>query len=141
MAHELRRLDEAVAMTRISLDPQARTVAFASMQIDQSALQLWSGDAAVSVVLASGGYPDSYETGKVIAGLGNAANVPGVILFHAGTARRGNDIVTAGGRVLTVVAEGRDYRQAISRAYEAAGRITFDRMFMREDIGRKAVGV
>jgi len=95
----------------------------------------------VGVVVASAGYPDAYQTGKPIAGLGNAASVPGVTVFHAGTARRGDTVTTAGGRVLTVVAEGRDYRQAISRAYEAAGRISFDGMFMRKDIGRKAVGV
>ena len=71
-------------------------------------------------MLASAGYPDKYETGKVISGLGAAGAVPGVVVFHAGTARRGADIVTAGGRVLTVVAEGQDYRQAMSRAYDAA---------------------
>ena len=93
----------------------------------------------VGVVVASKGYPDTYETGKVITGLGAAADVPGVLVFHAGTARRGRDVVTAGGRVLTVVAEGCDYRQAISRAYEGAQRIAFDGAFMRKDIGRKAV--
>lgn len=95
----------------------------------------------VGVVIASGGYPDAYQTGKPINGLGNAASVPGVTIFHAGTARRGDVVTTAGGRVLTVVAEGREYRQAISRAYEAAGRISFDGMFMRKDIGKKAVDV
>jgi phosphoribosylamine---glycine ligase len=93
----------------------------------------------VGVVIASKGYPDKYETGKVITGLGAAAEVPGVLVFHAGTTRRGSDIVTAGGRVLTVVAEGRDFRQAISRAYEGARRIAFDGAFMRKDIGQKAV--
>ena len=92
----------------------------------------------VGVVIASRGYPDKYETGKPITGLGAAAEVPGVLVFHAGTARQGNDVVTAGGRVLTVVAEGIDYRQAISRAYEGARRITFDGAFMRKDIGQKA---
>jgi phosphoribosylamine---glycine ligase len=94
----------------------------------------------VGVVISSGGYPDKYETGKVIEGLGAAAAVPGVVVFHAGTARRGRDIVTAGGRVLTVVAEGQDFRQAMSRAYEAAGCIKFEGAFMRKDIGRKAIG-
>jgi phosphoribosylamine---glycine ligase len=93
----------------------------------------------VGVVIASTGYPDKYQTGKPITGLGAAAEVPGVLVFHAGTARRGNDVVTAGGRVLTVVAEGRDYRQAISRAYEGANRIKFDGAFMRKDIGQKAL--
>jgi phosphoribosylamine---glycine ligase len=93
----------------------------------------------VGVVVASGGYPDRYETGKTITGLGAAAEVPGVVVFHAGTARRGNEIVTTGGRVLTVVAEGQDYRQAVSRAYEGAGRIAFEGAFMRKDIGQKAI--
>jgi phosphoribosylamine---glycine ligase len=93
----------------------------------------------VGVVVASGGYPEAYETGKPISGLGVAASVPGVNVFHAGTARRGDQVVTSGGRVLTVVAEGRDYRQAVSRAYEAASRISFDGAFMRKDIGRKAI--
>ena len=91
------------------------------------------------MVVASAGYPDKYETGKVISGLGAAAGVPGVVVFHAGTARRGSDVVTAGGRVLTVVAEGQDYRQAVSRAYDAARRIAFDGAFMRKDIGLKAI--
>jgi phosphoribosylamine---glycine ligase len=93
----------------------------------------------VGVVVASNGYPDRYETGKVITGLGAAAEVPGVVVFHAGTERRGQDIVTAGGRVLTVVAEGRDFPQAISRAYEGAQRIAFEGAFMRKDIGQKAL--
>jgi phosphoribosylamine--glycine ligase len=95
----------------------------------------------VGIVMASGGYPGAYQTGKPINGLGSAASVPGVTVFHAGTARRGDVVTTAGGRVLTVVAEGRDYRQAISRAYEAAGRISFEGMFMRKDIGKKAMEV
>ena len=65
----------------------------------------------VGVVLASGGYPDTYDTGKVIHGLDAAEALPDVNVFHSGTAKRGDDIVTAGGRVLTVVASGADYRQ------------------------------
>lgn len=93
----------------------------------------------VGVVVASGGYPDKYESGKVISGLGAAASVPGTLVFHAGTARRGGEIVTAGGRVLTAVGEGHDYRQAMSRAYEAAGKISFEGAFVRKDIGMKAI--
>ena len=73
-----------------------------------------------------GRLPDAVETGKVITGLGEAGSLPGVTVFHAGTAIRGGELVTSGGRVLTVVGEGKDFRQAISRAYEAAGRIHFD---------------
>jgi len=93
----------------------------------------------VGVVLASGGYPDSYQTGDVIQGLDAAEALPDVQVFHSGTARRGADVVTAGGRVLTVVACGSDYRHAVSRAYEAVGEISFDRMHYRKDIGAKAL--
>ena len=93
----------------------------------------------VGVVLASGGYPDTYETGKVIHGLEAAEAIPDVNVFHSGTAKRGSDIVTAGGRVLTVVASGSDYRSAIDRAYEAVDKISFDGMHYRKDIGAKAL--
>ena len=93
----------------------------------------------VGIVLASGGYPDTYETGKIIHGLDAAEAIPDVNVFHSGTAKRGSDVVTAGGRVLTVVASGSDYRKAIDRAYEAAGKIGFDGMHYRRDIGAKAL--
>jgi phosphoribosylamine--glycine ligase len=93
----------------------------------------------VGVVMASGGYPETYETGKVIHGIDAAEAMDGVNVFHSGTAKRGSDIVTAGGRVLTVVASSDDYESAITRAYEAVGQITFDRMHYRKDIGAKAV--
>jgi phosphoribosylamine---glycine ligase len=119
-----------------SLAPLLRDAAAGALGQDTCQTREWP---RVGVVIASKGYPEKYETGKVIAGLGAAAEVPGVVVFHAGTARRGSDIVTAGGRVLTVVAEGRDFRQAMARAYEGAQRISFDGAFMRKDIGRKAV--
>jgi phosphoribosylamine--glycine ligase len=93
----------------------------------------------VGVVLASGGYPETYETGKVIRGLDEAEALTGVNVFHSGTAKRGSDIVTAGGRVLTVVASGDDYGSAIARAYQAVDKISFDRMHYRKDIGAKAL--
>jgi phosphoribosylamine---glycine ligase len=93
----------------------------------------------VGVVIASGGYPDTYETGKVIHGLDTAVTLPAVTVFHSGTAKRGSDIVTAGGRVLTVVASGDDYRTAIDRAYDAVSHISFDRLHYRKDIGAKAL--
>jgi phosphoribosylamine--glycine ligase len=93
----------------------------------------------VGVVLASGGYPDTYETGKVIHGLAAAEAIPGVNIFHSGTAKRGSDLVTAGGRVLTVVASGGDYRSAIDRAYKAVDEISFEGMHYRKDIGAKAL--
>lgn len=93
----------------------------------------------VGVVLAAGGYPDAPESGKPITGIEAAAEVPGAIVFHAGTAKRGNQLVTAGGRVLTVVGRSTTYRDAIDTAYEAASRIHFDGMQYRRDIGRKAL--
>ena len=94
---------------------------------------------SVGVVLAAGGYPGAVKNGAPIAGLDAAARVPGVTIFHAGTAQRDDGIVTAGGRVLTVVATGSDYQSAIDRAYEAAGLISFEGMQYRRDIGRKAL--
>ena len=94
----------------------------------------------VGVVLASGGYPERYETGKPIAGLDEAGRLPDVHLFHSGTALRGTDSITAGGRVLTVVAGGADYRQAIERAYEAVACISFEGLHARRDIAAKALG-
>src|SRR5262245_16705389 len=98
-------------------------------------------DRLVGVVLASRGYPDSSESGQPIRGIDHAEAVPGVAVYHAGTAKRGHEIVTAGGRVLTVVGRGTDYRQAIARAYEGVAKISFDGMQFRRDIGRKALSL
>ena len=95
----------------------------------------------VGVVLAAGGYPDAPETGKAIDGIDAASEVPGAIVFHAGTAKREGRLVTAGGRVLTVVGRSTTYRDAIDTAYAAASRIHFDGMQYRRDIGRKALPV
>jgi phosphoribosylamine--glycine ligase len=95
---------------------------------------------SVGVVLASGGYPDAYQTGKPIEGLEQAGSVPGVRLFHAGTALGDEgQLVTAGGRVMTVVARSRDYAEAMSRAYQAVECIRFEGMHVRRDIGAKAL--
>jgi len=100
----------------------------------------WSREACVCVVMASGGYPGHYERGKVISGLEEAESLPGVIVFHAGTARdeRGQ-LVTAGGRVLGVTAVGKTLGVAIERAYRAAGRIRFAFAHYRKDIGFRAL--
>jgi phosphoribosylamine--glycine ligase len=98
-----------------------------------------SAEPHVGVVLASGGYPDTYQTGKSIRGLDAADASPDVIIFHSGTAARGAGLVTAGGRVLTVVGRGPSYRDAIKRAYGAVDKISFDGMHYRRDIGAKAV--
>ena len=97
-----------------------------------------SPQSCVTVVLASGGYPDSYETGFAIEGLDDAESVEGALIFHAGTAEREGRVVTAGGRVLSVGALGGDVAEARARAYEAVSRISFDGMRFRSDIAAKA---
>jgi phosphoribosylamine--glycine ligase len=91
------------------------------------------------VVLASRGYPESSESGRPIRGIDRAAAIPGVAVYHAGTARRDGQLVTAGGRVLTVVGRGVNYSEAIARAYAGVMQISFDGMQYRTDIGRKAL--
>jgi len=93
----------------------------------------------VGVVLAAGGYPESAETGNAISGIEAASRVDGAMVFHAGTALRDGQLVTAGGRVLTVVGRGGSHRAAIDVAYTAASHIHFDGMQLRRDIGRKAL--
>src|SRR6266849_6816243 len=96
-------------------------------------------DRLAGVVLASRGYPESSSSGEVIRGLQDAEAIPGVAVYHAGTARRGAEIVTAGGRVLTVVGRGEDFTESIARAYAGVLKISFDGMHFRHDIGRKAL--
>jgi phosphoribosylamine--glycine ligase len=95
----------------------------------------WNPAASVCVVLTSGGYPGHYETGKPIAGLAEAEAGGDAVVFHAGTRGRDGGYVTAGGRVLGVTATGPDLGSAAARAYAAAGRIRFDGMHYRKDIG------
>jgi phosphoribosylamine--glycine ligase len=99
----------------------------------------FSEDWAVTVVLASRGYPASSSKGDVIAGLADAAAIEGVEVTHAGTATRDDEVVTAGGRVLNVTALGNTPGEARDRAYRAAGLISFDGMQMRGDIAARAV--
>ena len=97
-----------------------------------------SGDAAVTVVLASGGYPGSYETGRPIRGLEAAAASPDAVVFHSGTTEREGRVVTNGGRVLATTGWGPSVRDARERAYEAASHISFDGMHRRGDIAARA---
>jgi len=99
----------------------------------------WRREASVCVVLASPGYPGTPRAGLAIEGVEAAAALPGVNVFHAGTARRDGALLTAGGRVLGVQTLGGDIRAAIERAYDAVGRIRFEGMQFRHDIGRRAL--
>jgi len=98
------------------------------------------GGAAVCVVMASAGYPGAVVKGKIIHGLEEAGRLPGTKVFHAGTMRQSDDIVTAGGRVLGVTALGRTLAEARDRAYLAVSKIEFDGAQYRRDIGAKAPG-
>ena len=94
----------------------------------------WTQEACVGVVVASRGYPGPVHAGEQISGLAEAASLPGVQVFHAGTAARDGKVVTSGGRVLTVTAMGKNHQDARARAYEACSRIAFDGMRYRGDI-------
>jgi phosphoribosylamine--glycine ligase len=94
----------------------------------------WNARPAVCVVMASGGYPGDYEKGKAVTGLERAGALPCVKVFHAGTSRRDQEIVTAGGRVLGVTALGDTLADARQRAYDAVRLISFDAAHYRRDI-------
>ncbi len=99
----------------------------------------WKSEACVCVVMAAGGYPGAYRKGAPIRGLDAAQALPGVNVFHAGTAMRDGQVVTAGGRVLGVTALGGDLAQAIENAYAAVGKISFEGAHYRRDIAARAV--
>jgi len=98
----------------------------------------WRDEAAVCVVMASGGYPGSYDKGKVISGI-REAEAAGATVFHAGTAQKDGKIVNSGGRVLGVTALGQTIPEAINNVYKAVQKITWDGVQYRTDIGKKAL--
>ena len=99
----------------------------------------WSRGTSACVVASSAGYPGSYKTGIPITGLAAAAQVPGVQVFHSGTAQVGGQLLTAGGRVLGVTAPGDSLQEALARAYQAMAEIHFEGMYYRRDIGHRAL--
>src|SRR5215475_8511862 len=107
-------------------------------KIEQCAIK-WDTRPAVTVVMASAGYPGKYKTGKSISGLEEAAKLEDVQIFHAGTKRDGSELKTAGGRVLAVTAVGSTLEAARARAYEAISRISFENCHYRHDIALDAV--
>ena len=113
-------------------------VAGATGRLRQASVRTGS-DRFTGVVVASRGYPESSESGRPIAGIDAAEAIPGVSVYHAGTAERDRQLVTAGGRVLTVVGRGDDFAESIARAYAGVHKISFDGMQFRRDIGRKAL--
>ncbi len=112
--------------------------ACANGELDESMVR-WKPDPSVCVVMTAGGYPGDYRTGDVIHGLDEANRVPGAVVFHAGTKHAAGQVVTAGGRVLGITAIGHNLREAIDRAYQAAGKISFANQHLRRDIGWRAL--
>ena len=106
-------------------------------KLDQASVE-WDERAALGVVLAAGGYPDDYKKGDVISGLAGADSTDAKI-FHAGTAAKDGQVVTAGGRVLCAAALGNSVSEAQTKAYALADKISWDGMFMRRDIGYRAI--
>ena len=99
----------------------------------------WDNGASACVIMASGGYPGSYEKGKIINGLDENGQVDGVTVYHAGTKLSDGNIVTSGGRVLGITGKGENLEEALNKAYAAVSKISFDGAFWRTDIGRKTL--
>ncbi len=123
-------------MMRMDFDLAAAFDAVASRTLDRIK-PAWKPGASVCVVMASEGYPGAFETGKKISGLLDASLLPDVAVFHAGTKREGDSIVTNGGRVLGVTASAESLPRAIRKAYEATAKIHFQGAHCRTDIGAK----
>ena len=124
-------------VARMDFDLGQVLAELAAGNLDPARLR-WKPGASACVVLASGGYPGKFVTGKRIRGLTDAASIKGVRVFHAGTLRSGESILTNGGRVLGVTAAADSLEQALATAYEAARRISFEGMHYRKDIGAEA---
>lgn len=120
-----------VVLPRIESDLVAVFQSLKSQTLDELTLQI-NPESATTVMMVSGGYPEDYEKGKIITGV---ENVSGSIVFHAGTARKGDDLVTSGGRVLAVTSFGKDFKEALKKSYENIEKIHFDKMYFRKDIG------
>jgi phosphoribosylamine--glycine ligase len=127
-----------VLMLRLKSDLLPAVIAARDGVLDTFDLR-WRSEAALTIVMAAKGYPGAYEKGSEIKGLDDAARVPGVEIFHAGTVAREGRIFANGGRVLNISALGRDVREARARAYEAVSRIDWPGGFCRSDIGWRAM--
>jgi len=129
-----------VLLPRLTSDLAEVLMALAGGELEELGLLSWTQNVAVSVVIASGGYPGDYSTGKVISGIEAAEQVPGVTVFHAGTkVADDGTLVTAGGRVLNVTAVAGDFATAIENAYRGVELIEFDGAFYRHDIAHRAL--
>ncbi len=125
-------------VARMKSDIVPLLVATAEARLEEVSID-WDPRPAVCVVVASGGYPGSYESGYPISGLDEAEKQPDVVVFHAGTAKKDGKIVTAGGRVLSVTALGETLAAAQAKAYAAAKLIDFTGIHYRKDIGSRSI--
>ncbi len=125
-------------LMRLESDLLGAFIASAEGRLSEGDLK-WSPEPTVCVVMASKGYPDAPDLGKVIHGLDAAEAVHGVKVFHAGTRKMGDEYVTNGGRVLGVTAKSGDLRSAVALAYEAVGKISFEGMQFRRDIAKRGL--
>jgi phosphoribosylamine--glycine ligase len=128
-----------VLMMRLKSDIVPALIACADGGLKHFDLR-WSDETALTVILATKGYPESYPRGSEIHGLDAASKVPGVQIFHAGTQRDGSRILANGGRVLNVTAMARTVQEARERAYRAVDLIDWPEGFCRRDIAWRAVG-
>lgn len=125
-------------LARLKSDLLEVMLATCDGKLDRISLE-WDARPAVCVVMASGGYPDEYENGKVITGIEEAESDKDVMVFQAGTAFKDGQIVSAGGRVLGVTGLGNTIADAKAKAYEAVGKIKFEKAYYRTDIADKAI--
>jgi phosphoribosylamine--glycine ligase len=125
-------------LARLKSDLLEAMLATCDGTLDKITLE-WDSRPAVCVVMASGGYPDDYEKGKVITGLEEAEKIQDVIVFHAGTTIKDGKIVSSGGRVLGVTALGRTIADAQAKAYKGVEKIKFEKAYYRKDIADKAI--
>jgi phosphoribosylamine--glycine ligase len=127
-----------VIMARMRSDIVPILQQVAAGQLKETKIE-WAKEPAVCVVLAAKGYPDTPETGKVVRGLDKLNEDTDVVVYHAATAQKDSQVITVGGRVLGVTALGANLDAAVARAYEVVGKLSFDGMFYRKDIGQKAL--
>jgi len=125
-------------LTRLDSDLLGALEACVEGRLSEAELR-WKPGASACVIAASAGYPGKYIAGRRISGLEEAARVPGVQIFHSGTSQVEGHYVTEGGRVLGVTAAAPDLEQSLSLVYEALGRIKFEGMYYRRDIGRRSL--
>ena len=125
-------------LTRLDSDLLQVLGACVEERLNDSELR-WKPGASACVIAASAGYPGSYTTGRIISGLEEAARVPGVQIFHSGTTQVEGHYVTDGGRVLGVTAAAPDLERSLALVYEALGRIKYEGMYYRRDIGRRSL--